>query len=110
MASAIRSFMLPVGFSLSSFKRMRAPFAGTTRLAPTTAGRALIARLPPILDALRQLEDDVTSSALGLAGVLRVHAPVALGEVHLTRELLRFQKLQPRIELDVAYDDRPVDL
>ena len=31
MASAIRSFMLPVGFSLSSFKRMRAPFAGTTR-------------------------------------------------------------------------------
>ena len=29
MASAIRSFMLPVGFSLSSFSRMRAPFAGT---------------------------------------------------------------------------------
>jgi hypothetical protein len=29
MASATRSFMLPVGFSLSSFSRMRAPFAGT---------------------------------------------------------------------------------
>ena len=29
MASAIRSFMLPVGFSLSSFSRMRAPFSGT---------------------------------------------------------------------------------
>src|SRR5438093_5505377 len=29
MASAIRSFMLPVGFSLSSFSRMRAPFLGT---------------------------------------------------------------------------------
>ena len=28
IASAIRSFMLPVGFSLSSFSRMRAPFAG----------------------------------------------------------------------------------
>ena len=82
----------------------------STRLAPTSAGHALIARLPPILDSLRQLEDDVTSSALGLAGVLRVHAPVALGEIHLTRELLRFQKLQPRIELDVNYDDRPVDL
>jgi hypothetical protein len=30
MASAIRSFMLPVGFSFSSFSRMRAPFPGTT--------------------------------------------------------------------------------
>ena len=29
MASAIRSFMLPVGFSFSSFSRMRAPFPGT---------------------------------------------------------------------------------
>ena len=28
MASAIRSFMLPVGFSFSSFSRMRAPLAG----------------------------------------------------------------------------------
>src|SRR6516165_4924744 len=28
MASAMRSFMLPVGFSLSSFSNMRAPFAG----------------------------------------------------------------------------------
>ncbi len=82
----------------------------STRLAPTSAGRALTARLPPILDALRQLEDDVTSSARGLAGLLCVHAPVALGEIHLTRELLCFQKQQPHIELDVAYDDRPVDL
>ena len=29
MASAIRSFMLPVGFSLSNFSRMRDPFSGT---------------------------------------------------------------------------------
>jgi hypothetical protein len=29
MASAMRSFMLPVGFSLSSFSRMREPFSGT---------------------------------------------------------------------------------
>ena len=30
MASAMRSFMLPVGFSLSSFSRMREPFPGLT--------------------------------------------------------------------------------
>jgi len=29
MASAILSFMLPVGFSFSNFSRMRAPFSGT---------------------------------------------------------------------------------
>jgi hypothetical protein len=29
MASAIRSFMLPVGFSLSIFRKMREPFRGT---------------------------------------------------------------------------------
>ena len=29
IANAMRSFMLPVGFSLSTFNRMRDPFAGT---------------------------------------------------------------------------------
>src|SRR3954466_2952680 len=31
MASAIRSFILPVGFSLSIFNKIRAPFFGTIR-------------------------------------------------------------------------------
>ena len=35
MASAIRSFMLPVGFSLSILSRTRAPFAGAMRVSGT---------------------------------------------------------------------------
>jgi DNA-binding transcriptional LysR family regulator len=83
---------------------------GTTRAEATPAGRALYAGLPALLDGIEQLEDDVSASARGLEGLLRVHVPVGLGELHLTAAFLRFQEKFPRIDLDVAYDDRQIDL
>ena len=82
----------------------------TRGLEVTAAGRALYAGLPPLFEALDMLEDEVGASARGLAGLLRIHAPVAFGETHLTRELVRFHAQHPRILLDVRYDDRRVDL
>ena len=83
---------------------------GTARAEATPAGRAFYAGLPALLDGIEQLEDDVRASARGLEGLLRVHVPVGLGEMHLTAAFLRFQAKFPRIHLDVAYDDRTIDL
>jgi DNA-binding transcriptional LysR family regulator len=82
----------------------------TVRLEATPAGKALYLGLPPLLEALDRLEDEVGASAKGLSGLLRIHVPVALGEVHLTRLLLAFQAENPRIAMDVIYDDDAVDL
>jgi len=82
----------------------------TQRTTLTSEGRAFYARLCPLLDGLELLEDDVTASARGIEGPLSIHVPVGLGQMHLTRELIRFQKLHPRIELDVRYEDRFADL
>ena len=82
----------------------------TQRTTLTSEGRAFYAQLCPLLDGLELLEDDVTASARGIEGPLSLHVPVGLGQMHLTRALLRFQKLYPRIELDVRYEDRFADL
>src|SRR5258708_3631284 len=60
----------------------------TRGLEATPAGRALYAGLPRLLEELDMLEDDVAASARGLSGLLRFHAPLAFGEMHLTRELI----------------------
>jgi DNA-binding transcriptional LysR family regulator len=82
----------------------------TRGLEATPAGSGLYAGLPRLFEELEMLEDDVAASARGLSGLLRFHAPVAFGETHLTRELIRFYAEHPRIVLHVVYDDRYVDL
>jgi DNA-binding transcriptional LysR family regulator len=52
----------------------------------------------------------VSASGRGVAGLLRVHVPVTLGERHLTGPFIAFARKFPRVELDVVYDDRTVDL
>jgi DNA-binding transcriptional LysR family regulator len=46
----------------------------------------------------------------GLRGKLRLNMPVGLGEVHLTRIAIEFQRLHPELELDLTLTDRVVDL
>jgi len=82
----------------------------TRGLEATPAGIGLYAGLPRLFEELDMLEDDVAASARGLSGRLRFHAPVAFGEMYLTRELIRFHAEHPRIVLDVVYEDRYVDL
>ncbi|HEU4533388.1 MAG TPA: LysR family transcriptional regulator, partial [Polyangiaceae bacterium] len=82
----------------------------TTGLALTPEGRAFYPRVAAALDDVAGAEDDVRSARGALAGELSVHVPVGLGELHLTRLLIRFRARHPRVDLNVTYDDRLVDL
>src|SRR5262245_955961 len=76
MASAIRSFILPVGCSLSIFSRRRAPFAGTTRLNGTRGVSPMQSRMFIALllhegrDVFDHLGRDVSGLRVFSAGAL----------------------------------------
>jgi len=82
----------------------------TTRLSITEAGRAFLPQVAAALDDVERAEEGVRSAGRALQGRLSLHVPVGLGELHLTRLLLRFRARHPAISLDVLYEDRFVDL
>jgi DNA-binding transcriptional LysR family regulator len=82
----------------------------THELSITLAGRLLYEQCTVLLDGLDSLEDEIAASARGVQGRLTMHAPLALGERVLTRELVAFQEKYPRVSLDVRYEDRVADL
>ena len=85
--------------------------ARTTRgVSPTEAGAAFHARGVRILAELDEAREEVAGRQGSVAGTLRLAAPLSFGVAHLAPALARFAADHPRVALDVAYGDRPVDL
>ncbi|GLR11672.1 LysR family transcriptional regulator [Chitinimonas prasina] len=82
----------------------------TTSLAPTDTGRRFYERAKRVLEEWAES----VAAARGLtgqpAGLLRVSAPVGLGEMHLNGWVLDFLAEYPDIEVELILDDRQVDL
>jgi DNA-binding transcriptional LysR family regulator len=82
----------------------------TTRFAPTEEGARFYQRAKRVLEEY----DDAVADARGLtqqpAGMLRVHAPLAFGELHLNPLVLEFLALYPNIQIELTLGDRFVDL
>ena len=82
----------------------------TTTLAPTTQGQRFYERAKRVLEEF----DEAVADARGLtgqaAGLLRVNAPVALGQFALGALVQDFLKLHPAIEIELILNDRLVDL
>lgn len=76
----------------------------------TDAGQLYYERAASIfaeLDAARELVADAVTQ---VAGPLRLTAPFSFGVEHLAPALADFARSNPRVELDVHFDDRMVDL
>ncbi len=85
--------------------------ARTTRgVSPTEAGAAFHARGVRVLAELDEAREEVAGREGGVAGTLRIAAPLSFGTAHLAPALARFAAEHPRVALDVAYGDRLVDL
>lgn len=83
----------------------------TTRGAqPTDAGRAYYERASNVLAELEAAQEVVAESVREVAGPLRVSGPLSFGIEHLAPALADFALEHPRVELDISFDDRPVDL
>lgn len=86
-------------------------FHRTTRSVGLTAeGERYVAGVGPLLAELDALTCDIRDQPSSPRGSLRVSAPGAFARAHLAPRLARFIARYPAISLDLALEDRYVDL
>ncbi|WP_339107042.1 LysR family transcriptional regulator [Thioclava sp. GXIMD4216] len=86
-------------------------FQRTTRkVGLTPAGEELMARAPALLDDLDLMIGDIAEGSRGLAGLIRISAPVTFGEAYLAEMLGRFGQTHPDLTIDLRLSDRFTDL
>lgn len=82
----------------------------TTGLAVTDAGRRFYERSKRVLDAYEEALADVHGALEQPSGLLRVSAPVGIGEAHLSAAIQQFLEAHPQIQVELILDDRMIDL
>jgi DNA-binding transcriptional LysR family regulator len=82
----------------------------TRRLTPTDLGRDYVERSRRILAEVEEAELALSSHLVEPRGRLRVSAPLSFGLSHLASIVHRFSALHPKVELDLDFSDRPVDI
>jgi len=81
----------------------------TRQVRPTGEGRALYARVRPLVGELTNAVEEAAGSE-SVRGRLRIAAPMTFGTMVLSRILARFAAEHPGIGLAIDLDDRRVDL
>jgi len=82
----------------------------TASLSPTVQGRRFYERAKGILEAYEEAVADVRGDTAGATGLLRVNAPVALGQFRLNAIVQEFLREYPGMEVELVLNDRMVDL
>jgi len=82
----------------------------TRRLSLTEVGRSYHQRCTELLESFDELEAAVKARQSAPQGQLRISAPVALGELHITPMIIEFLQREPGISVDLRLSDRFVDL
>lgn len=82
----------------------------TRKLVLTDSGRGFYSRCVRILADLEEAEHAVSQAHHELNGQLRVAAPLSFGSMHLTSAIIEFQKLHPKLNFDIDFNDRKIDL
>ena len=77
---------------------------------PTDVGQAYYERASNILADLEAAQEVVADAVTQIAGPIRLTAPLTFGVAHLAPALAEFALAYPRVELDVEFEDRTVDL
>src|SRR4051812_35953460 len=82
----------------------------TTTQSLTEAGTAFHARAAAVLEQLEAAEEAVADRDAAPRGVLRVSAPMSFGVRYLAATVAGFGALHPGLRLELAMNDRTVDL
>jgi DNA-binding transcriptional LysR family regulator len=77
---------------------------------PTDAGEAYFERASNILCELDAAREVVAGAVTQVAGPIRLTAPLSFGVEHLAPALAAFAAEHPRVELDISFEDKTVDL
>ncbi|MBA3678194.1 MAG: LysR family transcriptional regulator [Sphingosinicella sp.] len=78
--------------------------------SPTDIGQAYFERASNILVELDAAQEIVAEQATQVAGPIRLTAPLSFGTQYLAPALAEFAKAYPKVELDISFEDRTVDL
>jgi DNA-binding transcriptional LysR family regulator len=82
----------------------------TRGLRPTEAGQIYFERARLAILEADEAERAARGANAGLGGRLRVSVGVAFGKLHLIPHLPQFLAAHPALSIDLALEDRPVDL
>lgn len=82
----------------------------TRKLVLTESGRSFYQRCTQILEDLQEAEQAVSQAHHELRGQLRVAAPLSFGLMHLGPAIIAFQKQHPKLNFDIDFNDRQIDL
>ena len=82
----------------------------TAGLTVTPAGRRFYDRAKRVLDAYEEAVSDVHGELEQPAGVLRISAPVGIGQVHLSAAIQQFLLAHPNVQVELMLNDRLIDL
>jgi DNA-binding transcriptional LysR family regulator len=77
---------------------------------PTDVGQAYFERAANILAELEAAQEVVAEAVTQIAGPIRLSAPLSFGITYLAPALAEFAAEHPKVELDISFEDRPVDL
>lgn len=82
----------------------------TSSLSPTMPGRRFYERARGVLEEYADAVADARGETAAASGLLRINAPVALGQFCLNGFVQGFLKRYPGIEVELILNDRMVDL
>lgn len=82
----------------------------TASLAPTMPGRRFYERARGVLEEYADAIADVRGETSAASGLLRINAPVALGQFRLNAYVQEFLHQYPGIEVELILNDRMVDM
>jgi DNA-binding transcriptional LysR family regulator len=82
----------------------------TRKLSLTEEGTAFYGRCKAVLADVAIAEEEITSKAVVVSGVIKVNVPVSFGLLELAPKWPDFLSKYPHVELDITLADRFVDL
>ncbi|WP_256080595.1 LysR family transcriptional regulator [Massilia sp. YIM B04103] len=82
----------------------------TASLSATVQGRRFYERAKAVLDEYAEAVADVRGEGAASSGLLRVNAPVALGQFSLNGFVQDFLRRYPAMEVELILNDRMVDM
>ena len=82
----------------------------TRKLSLTEAGERYFAHAAQALAAASQAEDAVTELQGEPQGKLKISSPMSFGRLHVAPLIPQLLKRYPKLEIELAMDDRPIDL
>jgi DNA-binding transcriptional LysR family regulator len=82
----------------------------TRRLSLTDEGVRFYEHCAAMLESARAAEESLAGATRGIAGQLRINAPVTFSQMHLARAVSSFVRKHPAVRVHLSTDDRFVDV